>query len=77
MKDIVFEAPFGEERKTVKLSQPTGAGGDSFTVMVDNYCFGRVYKRNGEWAGDGQGLYTEDYAILGERIEGALNNSAA
>lgn len=67
--EIVFMASYGDEKKQVKLSQPAGGGNANWHVMVGGYYFGRVWKYNGTWTGDGHGLFFEDFEIIGALIE--------
>lgn len=69
MKEITFEASFGDERKTVRLSQPRGMGSEIWFVTVNNYHQGEMWKRGDTWVCYDTDLTYEDIQILGEIIE--------
>lgn len=69
MQQIVFKATFGDEVKTVRLSQPNGMGGEIWFVIVNNYHWGEMWKRGDSWVCYDTDLTTEDIQILGEIIE--------
>jgi len=70
---IQFTAPFGDETKTVKISE-TIPGSGSYQVYVDNFYQGSLRKINGEWNGflnARSELSYEDIQAAGERVDGA------
>lgn len=73
MKDIVFMAPFGEERKLVNIGSVAGAGGDMYHIMVDRYYHGRLWRINDtEWQFDKpvkSDLEWVDFMIIVDLIE--------
>lgn len=70
MQEIVFQASFGDERKTVRLTQPDGMGSETWKVLIDNYYKGGLWKRGDSWVCYGTHSFTfEDIQILGEIIE--------
>ncbi|MDB4919862.1 hypothetical protein [Mucilaginibacter sp.] len=65
-----FTASFGDEQKTVRISHVnTGSGG--YAVLIDNYYYGDLIKRNGEWIlmSNTNKLTIDDIQILGELVE--------
>lgn len=71
MDAIEIIGAFGDERKTVRISQPNGAW-PSYHIMIDNYYHGNLTKLDGEWVSHLNGnsyLTTEDICILGEIID--------
>lgn len=65
-----FTAYYGDEQKTVRISHvSTGSGG--YQVLIDNYYYGDMIKRNGEWIllSSTNLLTIDDIQILGEIIE--------
>jgi len=74
MNDITFDATFGNERKTVRMSIPEGSGSKMWEVSINCYHQGRLYYRDGQWGSylnDLSELTTADIQILGEMIENA------
>ena len=72
MDILCFEATFGDERKTVRVSKPVGMDSEAYQVSIDYYHQGIILYRDG-WIGylnDRSILTAEDIAILGEMIEG-------
>jgi len=53
MEDIIpsieYYAWFGDERKKVWISMPNGTGGESWTVLINNYNVITILKRHGEY----------------------------
>ena len=48
MKSIEFIASFGDEKKKIKISQPTGSG-EQFFLYINDYYQGMINKVNNEW----------------------------
>lgn len=72
MKEIVFQATFGDEIKTVRLTIPNGTDSKMWEVSIDWYHHGTLYFRDDRWGAylnDRSVLTTEDIQILGEIIE--------
>ena len=70
--NIEFKASYGDEDRNVIISAPNGAHGGGFNILVNNYLYGRLFKRNGIWVGffnEGTDVTGEDITILGEIIE--------
>lgn len=71
MKEIEFDAHFGDVKKKLKLMQPTGAS-DLWQVIIDNYYQGILLKRDGKWEAHLNAncdLNADDITALGERID--------
>lgn len=49
LKEIRFEAVFGNERKQVTISQPHGSAAQGLQLYIGKYYCGQFLKRNGEW----------------------------
>ena len=70
--NIVFTASYGEEDRNVLISAPNGAYGGGFNILVDNYLYGRLFKRNDIWVGffnQGTGITGADIEELGDIID--------
>lgn len=68
-----FTAYFGDEQKTVRISHVnTGSGG--YQVLIDNYYYGDLIKRNGEWIllSNTNKLTMDDIQALGEMIDSSI-----
>lgn|GEM_PF-1011681 len=46
---IKFKAAFGKEEKIVEISQPSGGGGSTYVIMIDNYYKGIIANQLGGW----------------------------
>jgi hypothetical protein len=69
VKEIIFYGAYGDEQKTVKLTAPSGGAG-FWQLIIDNYYYGILVKRNNQWEGHINGdLTAEDILILGELID--------
>ncbi|MFX1704612.1 hypothetical protein PV783_11695 [Chitinophaga sp. CC14] len=70
MKDIVFYAAYGDEKKKVVLSEPSGAGGQIF-LTIDNFHRGTFTEMRGEWRhySNKSELTIDDIQILVEMIK--------
>lgn len=69
MKEIVFQASFGDARKEVRLSRPDGMSEEIWFVLVNNYHQGQIWKRGDQWVCYDTDLTFEDIQIIGEIIE--------
>lgn len=49
LKQIEFEAVFGDTVKKVEISQPHGTGTFGLHLMIDKHYCGKLVKLNGEW----------------------------
>jgi len=70
--NIVFTASYGEEDRNVVISAPNGAQGGGFNILVDNYLYGRLFKRNDIWVGffnKGTDITGADIEELGDIID--------
>lgn len=74
MKQITLMAAYGDERKKVIISQPTGASG-AYHINIDRYHHGQMFKRNGEWVGyfaATSELQWADVLVIGEIIDNEI-----
>jgi hypothetical protein len=74
MKQILFEAAFGDERKQVEISQPHGTGQQGLHIYVDKYYCGTMGKRGCQWIAHLNNnslpeFTSTDIEILGQIIE--------
>lgn len=72
MREIVFKASFGDERKTIRISKPNGMDSLMWQLSIDWYHQGTLYFRDGHWGAylnDSSEITTEDIQILGEIID--------
>ena len=71
MKYFEFIASYGNEKKVVKITQPTG-GGDCYQILIQNYFQGVITKLKNEWVphlNSRSELTGDDVFILTEVIE--------
>jgi hypothetical protein len=71
MKEIEFDASFGNKIKKVKLSSNIG-GSDGWQVSIDNYYQGTIFFKDGMWKAHLNNrsiLTSDDILILGEMIQ--------
>lgn len=74
MEVIVSVAVYGDQRKELVISQPSGAGND-FHIFIDKYYEGSIVKLKGDWVGHlipKSRLTADDVQILGEMIDKVL-----
>ena len=74
MKDIETIAVYGDEYKTLTITQPNGAAG-IFHISIDRYHQGRLFKANGGWIAhfnEPFELTGDDILVLVEIIESGL-----
>lgn len=57
---IKFIVAFGKEDKIVELTTASGGGGGGYTIMIDNYYYGKILNQMGGWRVDFQ-IYNPDY----------------
>lgn len=77
MIDIVFTAPFGNDRKTIRISRPFG-GSTNYSIHIDNYFQGEIFPSGDSWDGylnSRSELQWVDIQLLGERISRSMNDS--
>jgi len=70
--NIEFKASYGDEDRNVIITAPNDAHGGGFNILVDNYLYDRLFKRNDIWVGffnEGTDVTDEDVSILGEMID--------
>ena len=69
--NIELKYMVGETVKKAYLTQPYGVGDDSWWLMVDNYYWGALMVRDGNYVFYGNGeIYGDDISILVETIAG-------
>ena len=74
MKQIEFEAAFGNKRKKVEISQPHQTAVFGLQITIDGYYCGMITKQNGKWIAhlNDKSLpefTADDIQILGEIID--------
>jgi hypothetical protein len=76
MEEIIIPAWYGNEMKTVVITQPNGAGG-SFQILIDKFYQGVLLKAQGEWKvylNSRSQLTSDDISILTDLAERLFNN---
>lgn len=73
MDSIEFDGVFGDEIKRVRIDQPDGAGGESWSINVDGYHLGVILIRNGEYWYHDNKLYSSDVQAIVDRITDHLH----
>lgn len=68
MKDIEFDAHFGDEVKHITIYEPNGNWG-TYNILINNYARGVMHKRNGQWVYNNHWLTMDDVQAIGERID--------
>lgn len=73
-KRVEFTAWFGDKSMPVDLGQPPGVPGEYFHVLIANYFYGTIEKKDGYWTANfskkvWQVLTIEDVREMGERID--------
>ncbi|RZJ69839.1 MAG: hypothetical protein EOO47_23795 [Flavobacterium sp.] len=75
--NIYFKASYGDEDRNVIISAPNGAHGGGFNVLVNNYLYGRLFKRNDIWVGffnEGTDITGADIDVIGNIIDQQMLN---
>jgi len=73
---IEFNVVFGEEVKKVNITLDRFGSG-RYTVLIDNYYCGAIFKRDGEWTGhvnELSELTMDDIQAMGEIIDERENS---
>lgn len=68
MNNLEFDTPFGDERKHVRLSKPSG-GEDAYHIYIDGFYRGRLFDRNGIWVHLEGRLTDSEVQILGALVD--------
>jgi len=74
MREIEFNASFGDEQKRVVIGQDVG-GGEGWHVLIDNYSRGVIYYRQGQWVYYDRHLELDDVMVIAELIEEYLSTN--
>jgi hypothetical protein len=66
---LKFAAPVGDDLIKVEVGIPSGMDSQAYSVTIDNYCYGSIIKRNGNWVQldiNSRELTVYDVQALGE-----------
>jgi hypothetical protein len=72
-----FNAPVGDEHIKVEICQSNGTDSLCYHINIDNYCYGPIIKRNGEWIRlhvNSRELTIDDVQALGELVDEQLKS---